>query len=154
MGIQERVEDARCLLQMKRYDGALLMLLVAVDATARKENKEIGGNRKRFEKFIEERFSTVGQVEYRGKLCTIPHVFYEWLRCNLVHEADLPDDIEFMETDQISIQAGGHPSKTLRLSHGWYKLLMKWVETAPCNARSVSGYSAWIPNISERDLRY
>jgi hypothetical protein len=42
----------------------------------------------------------------------------------LVHEGGLPDDIEFINTDSLSVRAGGFPNYVLKISHGWFNWLV------------------------------
>jgi len=73
------------------------------------------------------------KVEFRDEVHTIPHILYKWFRCELVHEAALPIDIEFIESDELSIRAGGAPEYILKISHGWFHWIINAVVEAPCN---------------------
>jgi hypothetical protein len=138
MSIRRRVEDAVELYKLNRFEGALLCALVAAAATARKEqpNKNVG-DRECFEEFLAKGpFQRIGGVEFRGKLHTIPHIFYKWLRCELVHEGGVPIDIEFVGDESsgvLSLRAGGAPSYVLKLSHGWLFEIMHLVKTSSVN---------------------
>ncbi len=75
-------------------------------------------------------------VEFREELHSIPHIFYKWLRCELVHEGGIPVDIEFVGTAtdrQLSIRAGGAPHYVLQLGHGWMFEILHLVQTASVN---------------------
>lgn len=75
-------------------------------------------------------------VEFRGELHSIPHIFYKWLRCELVHEGGIPMDIEFVGntgSKQLSLRAGGAPHYVLQLSHGWLFEILHLVKTASVN---------------------
>jgi len=134
MSIRNRVEDALFLHQNGRYQGAFLTALVAAAATARRElpDKKIG-ERESFEAFLDKRWRGVLKVEFRDEVHTIPHILYKWFRCELVHEAALPIDIEFIESDELSIRAGGAPEYILKISHGWFHWIINAVVEAPCN---------------------
>jgi hypothetical protein len=134
MSIQKRVEDALLLYQNRRYEGAFLTALVAVAATARLEDQDRKmKDRECFEAFLDKKWRGVLKVEFRGELHTIPHIFYKWFRCELVHEGGLPIDVEFIESDELSLRAGGGPNYTLKISHGWFHWLIKAVVEAACN---------------------
>ncbi len=65
------------------------------------------------------------------------HLFYKWLRCQLVHEAGLPHDIEIMDEKKqgwMSIRAGGgKPEYLLKVGSGWFHYLIGCVVDAPEN---------------------
>ena len=124
-GIAERVEDARLLWQAGRWEGALLCVLVAVAARARLAYPPGVrlSERASFESYVTQCFPWRLSTEYRGRLETIEHVFYKWLRCQLVHEAVLPVDLDFFEYDGLSLRAGGAPEFRLLLSTGWFEAL-------------------------------
>jgi len=108
MSIHERVEDALFLYQNGRYEGAFLTALLAVAATAgREEAKNKMGDRACFEAFLDRRRRGVLKVEFRGELHTIPHIFYKWFRCELVHEGGLPIDVEFIKSDEYLSELAG-----------------------------------------------
>jgi hypothetical protein len=135
MSIRSRIEDAILLYQSGRYEGAFLNALVAVAATARLEDpNHTMRDGECFEAFLEKQRKGVLQIEFRGELNSIPHIFYKWFRCELVHEGGLPIDVQFIDTDEMSIRAGGAPEYVLKISTGWFKWLINSVVTAPCNA--------------------
>jgi hypothetical protein len=62
-------------------------------------------------------------VEFRGDIHPLETVFYKFLRCELVHEGGLPQDIKFAEKEQahtMSVRAGGAPNYMLIVGTGWY----------------------------------
>src|SRR5512145_842485 len=135
MNIGSRIEDALFLYKNGRYEGAFLTALVAVAATARRDDPDQKmGDRESFEAFLDKRRRGVLRVEFRGDVHTIPHIFYKWFRCELVHEGGLPIDVQFIDTDEMSVRAGGAPEYILKISTVWFKWLINSVVTAPCNA--------------------
>src|SRR5262249_15182052 len=111
---------------------------IAVAATSRlryPDHKAIKDG-EAFERFIADVKPGVLGAEYRGECHTIGHIFYKWLRCQLVHEGELPGDLELTESDGLSIRAGGRPNLTLQLSRGWFHFLVGCVVNAPENAGS------------------
>jgi hypothetical protein len=139
MSIRRRVDDALALHQLGRFDGALLSALVAAAATARRETPDRRvSDRECFETFFAK--STACQrilsVEYRDELHSIPHIFYKWLRYELVHEGTVPLDIEFVGDPKdrvLSLRAGGAPLEVLQLSHGWLFEVLHLVQTSLAN---------------------
>ena len=112
--------------------------LVAVAATARKRlpDRRAVGDRDAFERFPESAHSVRLSVEYRGDCHTIEHIFYEWLRCELVPEGGLAVDIAFMPDDApgaLSVRAGGGLEFLLELSEGWFNHIVHAVAEAPEN---------------------
>jgi hypothetical protein len=138
MSLQRRVDDALFLWRSGRRDGAFLIALVAVAATARKRfpDRKVVSDRNAFEQFLEAALSVRLSVEYRGECVPIEHIFYKWFRCELVHEGELPMDIDFMPNDEpgsLSIRAGGAPEFILKVSEGWFHHFIGAVTTAPEN---------------------
>jgi hypothetical protein len=50
-----------------------------------------------------------------------------------VHEGELPIDVEFIESEELSLQAGGLPNYILKISYGWFHWLIAAVVKASCN---------------------
>lgn len=124
--IRDRVEDGRALWAVGRMEGAFLCVLVAVAARARQSYPLTSGttDREAFERFLTDRFPWRLEIEFRGRLQAIEHIFYKWLRCELVHEGGLPVDLEFLENvDGLVVRAGGAPNFTLGLSPDWFDAL-------------------------------
>jgi hypothetical protein len=98
MSIRARVEDALLLWESGRREGAFLSALVAVAATSRQRfpDRKAVGDREAFERSVSAAHSVRLSVEYRGEVHPIEHVLYKWLRCELVHEGEVPVDIEFI----------------------------------------------------------
>lgn len=119
MSIEDRLADADILWKHGRHEGALLSVLVAVAATARKTFPEITGDRASFEAFMKTTHGWTIGIEYRGQVVDLDHLFYKWLRCELVHTAALPVDLRI--EDQLgdpnanSVRAGGAPDYTVLL---------------------------------------
>jgi hypothetical protein len=139
VSIRSRIEDALFLWQNGRYEGAFLSALVAVAATSRRQypDRKKMRDREAFEQFLKDAHSIRINVEYRGECHPIEHIFYKWLRCELVHEGGVPIDIEFMldeEPGMMAIRAGGAPEYILKISHGWFHHLVASVVKSPINA--------------------
>lgn len=154
MSIRARFEDAIVLLRGGRHDGALLSALVALAATSRlrfpRGTQSLVGagvmrDAEAFETLFRDMFSrrsplrTSGSVRiaFRGELVEIERIFYRYLRCNLVHEAELPADIEIVfeqATDPHLMFQAAAPGGSLRLGLNWVDLLLQMVAGAPENA--------------------
>lgn len=71
-------------------------------------------------------------VEYRQQLINLDTLFYKWLRCELVHAAELPNDLRVDDRlgapGELVVRAGGEPDNVLLLSEGWYHHLVRTVE--------------------------
>ncbi len=129
--------DAQILSDHCRYEGALLVALLAVQATARKAHPR-KRDREAFEEFLRGAHTTSVSVEYRGSLVDVDHLFWKWLRCELVHTGSLPVDLRidcgFADPGHLVIRAGGHPDFTVLITPGWFRLFIRAVIEAPVNA--------------------
>jgi hypothetical protein len=139
MSIRSRVEDALFLWENGRREGAFLSALIALAATARRQfpDRKTVGDRQAFEQFFTSAHSVRINVEYREKLHPIEHIFYKWLRCELVHEGEIPVDIQLVpdeEDGSMFVRAGGAPEYMLKVSYGWFYHLIHSVVNAPVNA--------------------
>ena len=137
LGIRNRIDDALFLWKNGREEGAFLSALIAVAATARRRYPKMK-DRECFELFLRDTHSVRLRVEYRSESHPIEHIFYKWLRCQLVHEGGLPLDIQFMRDDvpgSMSVRAGGAPEYILKIGHGWFGHMIGSVMKAPENSR-------------------
>jgi hypothetical protein len=82
---------------------------------------------------IRDALSVQISVEFRGEQCPIEHLLYKWVRCELMHNAAVPLDIEI--DDQLgpglTVRAGGAPEYLLKLSPGWFDFLVDLASEAP-----------------------
>lgn len=129
--IAKRIEDARFLWNNGRRESALLLSLICVAALSKKKypnDNDGDAFRKIFKEFISPK--TI-EIEYRGNLESVEQIFYKWIRCQLVHEASFPFDIEFMEekdANSFSLRAGGAPEYKLKIGVGWFYLILNSIE--------------------------
>lgn len=166
MSIKQQIEDAAFLAENGRYLGALTNLMLAVAASSRKtfpkgktkslENpKEKMSDREAFTLFVGGRirkilFGDFGGpdagnsgivVNFREKQHDIAYILYKYYRCELVHEGELPEDIEFNAPNDkrgLSVQNRGvnvsiSCGNTMVLDYGWIDLLIEAVVNARCN---------------------
>ncbi|WP_223533461.1 hypothetical protein [Pseudomonas sp. GL-RE-20] len=165
MNIKQHVSDARFLIESGRFLGALTVLTVAVAGSSKKvfprgtksrENpqkimsdgeafklflgariRRILNNVHKDPEFGESGFSVVWPTETK----TIESILYHHYRCELVHEAKLPQGIEFVKerADASSFSNNGVSvglrafEKGIVLDYGWLDVLEKAVVEAPCN---------------------
>ncbi|MNV71401.1 hypothetical protein D3C71_1644180 [compost metagenome] len=65
----------------------------------------------------------------------LAYILYKYYRCALVHEANLPEDVEFISTEDDSSVTVITKGTKLALGHGWINLLVASVTKAHCNAK-------------------
>lgn len=125
--VRRRLEDAQLLWQLGRRESAFILALVSVSAAARLTAPGLG-DRAAFEAFLASRTRIRLSLEYQGQLLTMESILYKLLRCQLIHEAGMASDVEFMDhpNDQDLIaRAGGAPEYILQLSPGWFHHLTR-----------------------------
>jgi hypothetical protein len=155
MSIRTRVEDALLLWERGRLEGAFLNALVAAAATSRRRfsDRNAVGDGQALKRFLESAHTVKMSVEYRGECQPIEHIMYKWLRCQLIHQGELPVDIEFMtdsEPGTFAVRAGGAPEFVLKLSYGWFHHLIRAVVTAPENVSLFREASAEAATVAHR----
>jgi hypothetical protein len=141
-GIVRRIQKAEKDYAGGDYEDALIQALIAVAATSAARYPNLGG-RVRFEKLLAEDFGpNLGanfaikggfiKVPYKGQQQTVEHIFYKFLRCELLHEADIPPDIEFVDpaTGILFTSRDG----TLVMGYHLIESLIRAVKRAPENA--------------------
>lgn len=142
MSIKERIKDADILFKLGRKEGALLSVLVAVAATSRKRypETEIPRDGPAFKKFVSEEMSkyapgwkedTKVQINFRGRPLFMPHELYKFVRCELAHQAELPEFVSFKDEQGFNITVLNN--KQLIISHTIFHYLRKIVIEAPEN---------------------
>ena len=110
MSVRNRIIDAQLLYANDRKEGALLSILVAVAATSRKRypvgTKNDG---EAFTSFLTEELPKVIRVgkfvvKFRNEMILLQDLLYKFVRCNLTHEAELPEDIKFVQSEGLSVK--------------------------------------------------
>ncbi|MDH4240222.1 MAG: YhcH/YjgK/YiaL family protein [Phycisphaerae bacterium] len=102
-GIRARLQDAEILYRNGRKEGALLSVLVAVAATSKKRYPKVKSDKEAFIKFAgEEMFKITGgirkyRLKFRNEIITLEDLLYKFVRCELAHEGNIPEDIVFEE---------------------------------------------------------
>jgi hypothetical protein len=167
MSIHQQVADATFLAQKGCHEGALTNLMLAVAASARKcfpkgtksleKPAEPMGDREAFTLFLGGRirkllfgdyggpeYGTSGiSVDFKGHQYDIAYVLYKFYRCELVHEGELPEDVEFIarpgsaspsaNTGNSGLSVSISSGNKMVLDHGWIDLLIAAVIHARCN---------------------
>lgn len=141
MSIENRIAKAERDLAERDYENALLQVLVAVAATARKRYPN-ETDRNAFESFLKDDFGRKIQpnISIRGgyikvafvdRTETLEHILYKFVRCNLMHEAGIPPEITFLPIDGFHLAPRG---TTLEIGYGVIEILIRIVKEAPENA--------------------
>lgn len=132
MGAVDRIEDAEFLWRTGRRGSGLLLACVAVAARARREHPGAHDGRA-FEQLLEDELSIRLSVEFRGEQVPIERVLYKWIRCELIHTAAVPVDIEIDDGlgEGLRVRAGGAPDLVLKLSPGWFDFLIAVASADP-----------------------
>lgn len=148
MSIRRRLEDAHFLLTNGRPDGALLSACTAISATSRKRypDRKAMTDREAYTKFLGEemRVVTAGGVvnffvrcpgadtsRYPDEMMPLQDVLYEFVRCTLAHEGRIGANVEFADTDQVSVEV---KDDRLILGGAVLQRLLIVAEYAPENA--------------------
>jgi hypothetical protein len=168
MSIREQIEDVKFLVEHRRYVGALTVLTLAVAASSKKifpngtmsirNPKDKMRDEEAFTLFLGDRlhrillgslgqqmFANSGQlIPFKDKKFDLAYILYKYYRCALVHDGELPEDVEFADppADQshgINFSNGGYSvgfncGEKLVLDYGWINVLIEAVEGARCNA--------------------
>ena len=121
----DRVADADMLWHNGRREGAFLLILTSFAAAGRLAFPRVKHDRENFVKFMKSFHSWTIKVEFRGNSIDADHLFYKWMRCELVHQGQLPIDLRIDNTftndpNSCALRAGGAPEYTLLVSPGWY----------------------------------
>jgi hypothetical protein len=118
MSVQDRIDDATHLFKAGRYPGAMAMMCVAVAGASRMafpkattrsidEPKRMMGDGEAFQRYLSPRIAHLLYktpwprntkvsgllINFRGGLYDFSHILYTWYRCELIHDARLPDDV-------------------------------------------------------------
>jgi hypothetical protein len=112
------------------------MALVAASATARRKYPKLKNDRQGFERLLLGARKWRLSLEFRGAQVPIERLLWKWLRCELVHEAGLPVDIQLTPIatgGELSARAGGAPDYALQLSEAWLHHVLDVVIYDPVN---------------------
>jgi len=133
MTAAERLDDAEFLWAHGRREGAMLSVLVAAAAVARRHHPK-ASDREAFEGFLQAQHDWTISVEFRGQQCDVDHLLYKWMRCELAHTGSLPIDLHiddtFADPAHLTIRAGGAPAYVVLITPAWFTFLVERVRQA------------------------
>ena len=145
MSIKARIEDAELLWQLGRKEGAWVLALIAAAATSRKRYPKPIPDNKAFKSFIRDVLPTL--VFGKSIESSTPNpsiifdktpvedIVYEHLRCNLLHEATLSQQVPFSESKIMDGKVQGTivVGSPNMIPGFWVLHLIKAVRDAPEN---------------------
>jgi hypothetical protein len=108
MPLSDRVIECINKYNANDLDNALIQICVALDGTAKKEYPKIKKVGKRFKEFVKVNQDIITFFTFNSNVLincqfgkyTIEQFIYEILRCGLLHEAEIPEMIKFVEPGQ------------------------------------------------------
>lgn len=147
MSIRERLDDAKFLYANDRRGGALLSVLIAVAASSRRRYpKPQFRDRQAFVQWMADEMVVITGVQnfnvrvpgadsakWPDETMPLGGCFYEFVRCNLAHEASLPANVEFFAAEHGSTVVDINEDR-IRLSDSWMDGLSRAVTFAVENA--------------------
>lgn len=104
MSVRNRLEDARVLKSLGRTEGAFIQVLIAAAATSRKRY-DFGtwDDGEAFKNFAYDEMGVITggpmynvAFPFQGKTTPLEDILYHHLRCQLVHEGEMPNTIVFL----------------------------------------------------------
>lgn len=109
MSIRSRLEDATILFSAGRREGAFVQVLIAAAATSRKRYKQDEwDDSESFKNFIYDELGVITNgmkynvvFPFQGRNTPLEDIFYHHLRCQLVHEGEMPETIAFSEPRDV-----------------------------------------------------
>ncbi len=119
MSIRSRLEDATALWTAGRKEGAFVQILIAVAATSRKRySRDEWDDSESFRNYVYDEMGVITggpkydvALPFRGRTVPLEDILYAHFRCQLLHEADLPEDINLIEP----VVEHGQPKTVLQL---------------------------------------
>lgn len=158
--IKQQVDDADALIKEGRYQSALLLLLTAIDGSAKKKypegTKSISSpkvkmmNNERYKRFLgvrirqvmgmcvsEDAYNYKELPSFVGGVDNPEEVIYKQFRCELVHDGKIKDEHYYVYNEESlskTLQFEFSEGK-LKFSSGFLRLLRDVITLAPVNAR-------------------
>ena len=151
MTIAKLIAEAITKLEAGDPEGALIQVCIAVDATAKREHPSVTKNHVRYKRFLHDNLALIGGVaidvwakeEFRLRYqhkdvktdangcCTLEDLLYHVVRCCLLHEGQIPQDMCFVPERVIRMGTRGK----LELPYSLIIGLLLAVVGSPTNAR-------------------
>lgn len=157
--IKEQVDDADTLIEQGRYKSALLLLLTAIDGSAKKKYpegtksisfpKDIMRNKERYKRFLgvrirqvmgmhlsEDAYNYEKLPSFVDGVDSPEDIIYKQFRCDLVHEGKIEDEYYYVyDEDSLSqILKFQFSDGKIKFSSGFLRLLKDVIALAPVNA--------------------
>lgn len=141
MSIRDRLEDARILTSAGRQQGAFIQVLIAAAATSRKRYpRSEWDDSESFRNFVYDEMGVItGGPKYevafpfQGRQAPLEGILYYHFRCQLLHEATMPEDIFFTDplTEDGKTYNVIHLGTPLGFPVGWVQRLATavWLAT-------------------------
>jgi hypothetical protein len=148
MSLQDRVEDAKFLWNNGRKEGAWVQMLTAFAATARRRYPKLNyPDSIAFKKFIKDEMVTIlygenpsgvkfqGEIRVGKKQTALEYILYNEIRCQLVHEGELPKNVIFTESKRDNEKVSGtlKVDEPYGIPEHWIFHLEKVIKEAPEN---------------------
>jgi hypothetical protein len=172
MSIRTRIDDAKILWENEHFEGAVVSIIIAFAATARKRypRNQQYDDPTAFKSFIRDELRKITNgptinvsFYYRGdNYRSIEDLIYIFIRCELIHEATLPNDIELTQpVFDPSVPIGRNPDgqpfepglgnhlileDTLGFPIGWIWNMIRVIVEAPENSDLFRDYTCPIPD--------
>jgi hypothetical protein len=140
MSIRDRLEDARVLFSSNHTQGAFIQILIATAATSRiRYPSNEWDDNESFKNFIYDEMGVITngpkykvELPFQGRKTPLEDIFYHHLRCQLLHEGEMPDSIVFTEPSKDGKNVV-HLGTPLGFPVGWIEQLATAVWLAPEN---------------------
>jgi hypothetical protein len=152
MNVKDLLDDAGLLWIHNRKESALALVLIAVAATARKRYPRPVPDGEAFKRFVVDESRHITGLEYdmpvprpdpTGYSASVPlsEVLYKYLRCQLVHEGELPDGYRLAEgIGGMMVLFSGDP---VGVPDGFVGTLAVAVQEAPENTELFQNGKTW-----------
>lgn len=135
MNAKTLLEDAEALLRDGRFEGALAQVLIAVAGTSKKRYPRPCPDNKAFMDFVRDEWYAIApctgmSAVLNGEEVPMEKILYKILRCTVLHEGEMPQELVFEESDNWFIRP---ETGRLVLSKNWITGLMRSVVLAKEN---------------------
>jgi hypothetical protein len=136
MNVRDLIHDAGLLLHKGRFESALVLVLVAIAGTSKKRyppsHPGDRNDRKSFTRFVHDEMRVITPctnmtAKLGGRTMSIEDILYEFLRCKILHEAEMPKEVLFEDCKDFRIRPG---PGCLVMSANWIVGLMRSVVLA------------------------
>jgi len=122
MNAKTLLEDAQVLLGNGRFEGALLLVLVAIAGTSKRRSPPPCSDAKAFTDFLHDEWFAIApcagmRAVVDGKEVPMESILYKVLRCTVLHEGEMPEELVFKDSQTWFI----------RREHGRFILSRNWI---------------------------